>query len=72
MCKICEKTQTVYDATQELMVGIAKNAQGEGYIAILTQGRANPKSVNVVIRYCPWCGNDIAEARKAYNALNHA
>ena len=72
MCIVCDKTQTVFDATQQLMIGIAKNAQGDGYIMLLTQEREKTQSVNVLIRYCPWCGNDIAEARKQYNALTNA
>ena len=65
MCVVCDKTQTVYDASQELMVGIAGNANRDEFTMILTQGGEEPKSVNIQIRYCPWCGNDIAANRKA-------
>lgn len=75
MCVVCDKTQTVEDASQNMVVSIAERAKG-GYLLIVTQDsnpeQTDPESVSVQIRYCPWCGNDIAEARKQYNALTKA
>ena len=66
MCSFCERTQTVYDPMQESMIGLAKYARGEGYLLIVTQGQKNPQAVNLLIRFCPYCGGDIAQVRAAY------
>ena len=72
MCVVCDKSQMVEDQSQHMVVTIAEHAKG-GYLLIVTQDNSkdqtDPESVSVQIRYCPWCGNDIAAARKQYNAL---
>ena len=76
MCVVCDKTQTVEDPSQHMVVAIAEHAKG-GYLLIVTQDHdadlrlpwdeigVNPESVSIQIRYCPWCGNDIAANRMA-------
>ena len=71
MCVVCDKPQTVEDPTQNMVVAIAERAKG-GYLLIVTQDNSGddscPESVNIQIKYCPWCGNDIAANRAAIAA----
>lgn len=75
MCVVCDKTQTVEDATQHMVVAIAEHAKG-GYLLIVTQDESedqvSPESVCMQIKYCPWCGNDIAANRAAIAMLTTA
>lgn len=68
MCVVCDKTQTVEDPTQHMIVAIAEHSNG-GYLLIVTQDesedQAAPESIAMQIKYCPWCGNDIAANRAA-------
>lgn len=58
----------VEDLSQHMVVAIAEHAKG-GYLLIVTQDSSpeetGPESVSVKIKYCPWCGNDIAAYRAA-------
>ena len=66
MCIVCDKTQTVEDPSQGMVVAIAEHAKG-GYLLIVTQDESEeqvyPESISMKIKYCPWCGNDIAARR---------
>jgi len=65
----------VEDPSQHLVVAIAEHAKG-GYLLIVTQDNSpdetDPESVSLQIKYCPWCGNDIAANRAAIGLLTNA
>ena len=75
MCVVCDKSQMVEDVSQHCIVGIAERANG-GYLLIVTQDTSpdetDPESVSLQIKYCPWCGNDIAVNRKAIAAYGES
>lgn len=60
-CDVCKKYSKVWDYTQELLVSRMDNRKTGNPMLLLVQGRQNPQSVNIEIRYCPWCGEKLKE-----------
>lgn len=62
MCEACKNLSKVYDGVQRIIVSRFNNAKTGVPTLILVQDTDyGAQSVTVQIKFCPWCGERLAE-----------
>ena len=59
MCDVCKPCSKIWDASQEMLSSRVTNQQTGYPMFIIIQGSTNPQNVNIQVRYCPWCGEEL-------------